>query len=266
MPTTRWQSMIRDRAWRLAALILTLPAAARAQESGPADSTRHDANVWAVYAGSHQWSTHFGVHLEGQVRRADGLNAPKQFLLRPGVRYSWTDRVTLTAGYAYQRTSPHGLLAEPIPVPEHRAWEQVEVETPAGRVALAHRVRLEHRWQADVEEDDTGAARRSGWSYSNRARYQLRATRPLHGGAPDDAGWYLTATEEPFVRVGPGGSGRSFDQNRAFLGLGRRWGERLRAEGGYLHQYDVPERGRAREVSHVLQLTIYSEAPIGRGR
>ena len=69
------------------------------------------------------------------------------------------------------------------------------------------------------------------------------------------------------MRVGGGSQGRAFDQNRAFLGLGYRWGEGLRVEGGYLNQYDVPARGRAREVSHVLQVAFYSDAPLGpRGR
>lgn len=77
---------------------------------------RHDANVWLVHTGNH-----FGLYVETQLRRADGLWSPKQLLLRPGLQYHWTDRVTLTAGYAYQRTSPHGVLAEPLAVPEHRA-------------------------------------------------------------------------------------------------------------------------------------------------
>ena len=243
-----------------ALLACAAPSVSGAQQRTELDSVRHDANTWLVYTGNHRWSTRWGLYVEGQVRRAEGLTAPKQLLVRPGLQYHWTNRVTLTAGYAFQRTSPHGILAEPIVAPEHRAWEQVEVETPAGRVALQHRVRVEHRWEAHVEEDAGTSARREGWDYSNRARYQLRATRPLHGGAADDPGWYVTATEEPFVRFGGAAEGRAFDQNRAFLGLGYRWGERLRVEGGYLNQYDVPERGRAREVSHVLQLAFYSDA------
>ena len=242
---------------------VALPAAVGAQASG-GDSTNHEPNAWVVYSGSHAWSSRFGLYLEGQVRRADGVRAPKQLLFRPGLQYRWTERVAVTAGYAYQRTSPHGILAAPVAVPEHRAWEQVEVETPAGRLGVEHRVRLEHRWEQEVETSPGLAARRAGWASSTRARYQLRATRPLHGGAPDAPGWYLTATAEPFARVSGGGGGRAFDQSRAFLGAGRRWGKGLRVEGGYLNQHDVPERGPARETSHVLQLAVYSDAPLTR--
>ena len=244
----------------LAAPTLAAPALAAAQAGEAPDSVRHDANAWVVYTGNHRWSSRWGLYFETQLRRAEGLSAPKQFLLRPGLQYHWTDRVTLSAGYAFQRTSPHGIMAEPIAVPEHRAWEQVEIETPARRVVLQHRLRVEHRWEAHVEDEGSDALRREGWDYSNRARYQLRATRPLHGGKADDPGWYVTATEEPFVRFGGVAEGRAFDQNRASMGLGYRWGERLRVEGGYLNQFDVPERGRAREVSHVLQLAFYSDA------
>ena len=90
---------------------------------------------------------------------------------------------------------------------------------------------------------------------------------PREAGGLKSAGASTSGTEEAFLRFDAAAEGRAFDQNHAFLRLGYLLGERLRVEGGYLDQYDVPERGRAREVSHVLQIAIYSDAPLAlRGR
>lgn len=250
----------------VAALALGAPTPLLAQVSARSDSSNHETNVWVSYTGNHRWSSRFGLYLEGQLRRAEGVTAPKQLLFRPGIQYHWRERVTVSAGYAFQHSSPHGAFGDPIATPDHRAWEQVELENSAGRLTLAQRVRVEHRWQADVEAPAGAPARRAGWTYGNRARVQLRATRPLHGGGGDAAGWYVTATEEPFVRFGAGAEGHALDQNRAFIGVGHRWGEHLRVEGGYLNQYDLQPRGRGREVSHTLQIVFASSAPLGRGR
>ena len=254
-------------AWLAAGALALAPCAPNAA-AAQGDSTRHAGNTWLVYNGTHDLSARLGLHLEAQLRRTDGIAAPKQLLLRPGVRVAFGDKVAATVGYAFQRTSPQGLLADPVATREHRGWQQVEIEAAAGRLTLQHRARLEQRWQEEVASDGPGAPRVTGWAYENRARYQLRLTRPLRsdaspGGDAEAPGWYLTATEEPFVRFGRD-VGRAFDQNRAFLGVGRRWGEALRAEAGYLNQYARAARGRALEVSHVLQAAVYADAPFRR--
>jgi hypothetical protein len=248
--------------WSLALCQLAVARAGDAQAApAPRDSTRHDANVWLVYNGRHDWSSRWVLVADAQVRRSSGATLPKQFLIRPGLAYMWRHDVRLTVGYAYQRTAPQGLLADAIATDEHRAWQQVEVAQPAGLLALDHRLRLEQRWQEDVS---AGAAPRvTGWAYQNRARYQLRATRSLQGSKPTAPGWYATATEEPFVRWG-GAPRRTFDQNRVFAGLGHRWRNDSRLEVGYLNQYARAGAGRAREINHVLQVTLVSEAPLRR--
>ena len=41
-----------------------LPAPAAAQTAG-GDKTNHQPNAWAVYSGSHAWSSRFGLYLRG---------------------------------------------------------------------------------------------------------------------------------------------------------------------------------------------------------
>lgn len=241
-----------------AACAAAVPTAAR----GQTDSSRQVANLWLVYNGTHAWSSRWALLAEAQWRRTDFAARPKQLLLRTGLEYTWTDRVSLGAGYTYLGTSPHGPLADPISSDEHRAFEQVSVSHDVGRVALDHRLRVEQRWQAEVESGG-GPPRAVGRAYANRGRYQIRATRPLHAGDVEHPGWYATATGEPFLRFGRD-VGRAFDQSRVFVGLGYRWKGATRIEGGYLRQDRRPAAGRAREANHALHVSLYSEAPLRR--
>ena len=226
------------------------------------DTVAHDANVWVAWNGSHDWSSRWGLYAEAQLRRSGFVSRPKQALGRLGLRYHLREAVTFTAGYAFQHTSPHGEFSEPIATPEHRAWEQVEFEGAFGRVVLEPRLRVEHRFEREVD-DVGGEPALAGWRHRNRARLQLRATLPLHRDTADAPGWYLTATEEPFAHVGANVEGRAFDQNRAFLGLRRRLGEALHVEVGYLNQWDEQASGRAREFSHVLQVVVATSGKLG---
>lgn len=239
--------------------LLTAPLGA---QGAGRDTVNHESNTWVAYNGSHDWSTRWGVYVEAQMRRSAFAARPKQALGRLGLRWHLRERVTFTAGYAFQHTSPHGDFSEPIAVPEHRAWEQVELEGSLGRVVLEPRLRIEHRFEREVDDEGTEPVL-AGWQHRNRARLQLRATLPLHGDTADAPGWYLTATEEPFVHFGANVEGRAFDQNRAFVGLRHRWGDALHVELGYLNQWDEQSSGRARELSHVLQVVFSSSAKLG---
>lgn len=259
----------RASASRLAAVRYLLPLALLAAPlgaQGPGrDTVNHESNTWVAYNGSHDWSARWGVYVEAQLRRAAFTAQPEQALGRLALRHHLRRTVTVTAGYAFQHTSPHGDFSDPIAVPEHRVWEQVELEGSLGRVALEPRLRVEHRFEREVDDSGDEPAL-AGWQYRNRARLQLRATVPLHADTADAPGWYLTATEEPFVHFGANVEGRAFDQNRAFVGVRRRWSDALHVEVGYLNQWDEQPSGRARELGHVLQVVVSSSAKLGGAR
>jgi hypothetical protein len=57
---------------------------------------------------------------------------------------------------------------------------------------------------------------------------------------------------------------RKFDQNRAYVALGRRFGRSNSVEIGYLHQWIAQANNRVFEQNHTLQIGIFSQAPLGR--
>lgn len=231
-----------DMAIRIAAIcclttILT-PRAALAQ-------TTNDAGLWtALFANGDlnfksadaPWRWWF----DGQLRWFDDFDGFGQSLVRPGMGYKLTDKVTLWSGYAWIHTES----GSAPPFEEHRAWEQVTWTHKFDPTTLDLRSRLEQRF---VETgDDTGM----------RFRQMVAVRRPI-GFAPQ---FTLVGWDEVFFHLNDTdwGATSGFDQNRAFLGLGWRpspehtW----RIEAGYLNQFI--DRAAAGEVSnHLLSVNLF---------
>lgn len=214
-----------------------------------------NAHAWFMYFGDHAVSQRWGVHLEGQWRRADIGTEWQQLLLRPGVNYQLRPNLMLTAGYGYVRTHPYGDFPSAARFPEHRTYEQVLWTQRAGRIPIQHRLRLEQRWVGQTQGGPIAS-----WQYRNRFRYMLRGDIPLRGRT------YLGLYDELFLAFGRNRGPQSVDQNRAYGALGYNLGKPGRIEVGYMHQY-VPQRnGIVKEHNHTLQVAFYSKLPFTRGK
>src|SRR5687767_4006686 len=159
-----------------------------------------------------------------------------QLLLRWGANYYLTPNVTLTGGYAYIRTHRYGNYPVAARFPEHRIWQQaLVVHRLRPRAALQHRYRLEQRYLGQ-----TGPAK---WRYENRFRYMLRAdfTLTQRDNRPD---WYIGTYNELFVNFGRNVAANVFDQNRAYVALGKSAGRVGRLEIGYMNQLLQQRNGR----------------------
>jgi hypothetical protein len=124
---------------------------------------------------------------------------------------------------------------------EHRAWQQATVKRAALGAALSARARLEQRWLAGPPSP--------AW----RVRLLLRGERPLAAGP-----WYAAVSNEIFAHLDSprGGPAEGLDQNRLYLGVGRKRGGRASIEAGYQHWW--LRRANARDsVFHVLVLTSH---------
>jgi Protein of unknown function (DUF2490) len=243
----------------LLAALASFAAPALAQEQTPERVVHDESNVWMVYTGKYPFSGRLGIYAEAQLRRSDFLASPKQVLLRPGLVYQLTRGIEAALGYAYQRTSPNGGFPTPIPVSEHRIWEQILLQDRSAGVQLEHRYRLEHRWQSRIDSS-TEPPHAQGWVQTNRARYQLRLTGPISADSLGNSTAYWAFSEEPFISFGKQVKSNVFDQNRAFVGFGYRWSDALRVEAGYLMQVIVQSNGRDLERNHVLQIAVTTGA------
>jgi len=251
---------------RLLALSLILaltsaPPPAAAQGSGR--TVKSNTNAWLMYFGDHALSDRLALHLEAQLRRANGLRDPQQLLLRPGLIYSLARNARITAGYGYVETYPYGELPVPYRFPEHRAWEQLQLTHATGRLGWLHRYRLEQRWVGSVDTVG-GRERVREWRASGRMRYLLRGTLPLLGRTLDAGEPYLSAYDELFVSFGRNVQMNVFDQNRAYAAVGFALGSSTRLELGYLDQLVAKPDGVRFERNHTAQLALFSAVPFHR--
>ena len=130
--------------------ILGLPAAAQDRQ------LEQSFRVWFAYIGDHPFGdSRWGVHLEGQLRREDGVSKWQQFLLRPALNYQPNRLLMLSAGYAYVRSYPRNPTA---PRNEHRIWEQARLSYRTGSIAWMSRYRFENRF---IEEADGSTGSKS---------------------------------------------------------------------------------------------------------
>ena len=223
--------------------LLTIPLLAQ---------TRHDnnANAWWMYFGDHPVAkTKWGIHLEGQWRRANLGGTWQQLLLRPAINYQLTKNVSLSGGYGFVYSHPYGDFPALRNNPEHRVFEQVLVNKKISKLDFANRFRLEQRNIGVV----TG-----GYRYENRVRYQVRTTVPLKLG---DGKNYVALANEIKFNFGKNVDKNVFDQNRAYAALGRELGHQTRFEFGFMEQTIQRRGGVLFEHNHTLQFAIYSRIP-----
>ncbi len=245
----------------LTALLLLASYAGIAQSS---KTVATQYNAWLMYFGSHKFSEHWGVHLEGQWRRAEGFEQPQQLLLRTGLNYHPNKQVFFTAGYAFIETYPYGDLPVAATFPEHRLWEQVQVKTPLGRVEWISRFRLEQRFSNLPVQTGEGVFEPGDAVYTNRFRLLNRISIPFKGNAIEDRSWFITAYDEFMINFGKNVGLNLLDQNRAYVALGYQFPKAGRLEVGYLNQYIVKSSGVAFENNHTLQVGLFSNLPFQR--
>lgn len=215
----------------------------------------HNANLWMNYFGDHPLSENWQFHLDTQIRRDNvGLNR-QQRLVQPGFNWKVSPKLTLGAGYGYMRTYPYGEYPIAAPVSEQRVWEQASTTTPLFGLEWNHRLRLEQRRLGQLPPNPA-------FRHENRIRYRLLTTIALPFGEQD--GWYLKAFDEIFLNFGGAVARNQFDQNRAYLGLGRRLARRTKLEFGFMEQSLQHRNGRVMEHNHTLMFSIISGWPFRR--
>jgi hypothetical protein len=219
----------------------------------------NNANAWFNYFGDHPLGkSRFDLHLEGQWRRFDLGAKWQQLLLRPAVNYRLTPKIVLTGGYCFVETYRYGSYPVLAAFPEHRFFEQATMTQKFLGLNWLNRLRLEQRNIGQMARDPSGGFRVDSWRYENRFRYMLRTDIPL-----GKSKHYLALYDEIMVNWGKNVAFNTFDQNRAYIAVGRRLPKQSRVEFGFMEQTLQQRNGRIFEHNHTLQVAIYSRLPFG---
>jgi hypothetical protein len=240
--------------------ILLIAALALSTAVHAEDLMDSNGNLWTNYVGDHQiGSGPWGIHLEAQMRRADMGDHWQQLLLRPGVNYTISPTLSLSAGYAFVDTYRYGDFPAVATFPEHRLWEQVTWTHKGASLEWIHRFRLEQRRIGEMGLGDDGDYEVKNFRFENRFRYMLRTSIPLTSSGRT----YLALWDEVFFNFGSNVSRNYFDQNRAFVGLGYKVTPTNRLEAGFLEQTLQRRGGNIWENNHTLAIWWLSKTPFG---
>ncbi len=243
---------------RLLALCLAVVGLTSVHASDQHDNNTH---LWVNYVGDHPlFGTPWGLHLEVQNRLADFGEKWQQLLIRPGLNYTISPTLTVSAGYAYVETHPYGDYPALDEFPEHRLWEQAVLTRQALGLEWQHRLRLEQRRIGELQRNATGGYDVGNYRYENRIRYMLRTTVPLTA----DKKTYLALWDEVFFNFGSNVVKNYFDQNRLFIGVGRKLSDTTRLEIGYMEQTIQRRGGAIWENNHTVSVWLMSKWPFGR--
>ena len=223
-----------------------------------ADQHADNYNLWANYVGDHPlFGGPWGLHLEIQNRREDWGDEWQQLLIRPGINYTLSPTLSVSAGYGYVKTYPYGELPVPHEFDEHRIWEQVVYKMNVLGLEWQHRLRLEQRW---IEEQSKITYNTVNWRGENRVRYMLRTSIPI----TEDKKTYIAIWDEVFLSFGGNILKNNFDQNRAFLGIGRKLTPSTRLEVGFMEQTVQRRGGDKWEANHTASIWLLSSWPFGK--
>lgn len=229
---------------RLLAALALASASMHAQTALAADDIQ---TTWAAWFNTTKLSDTTTLISDVQVRSTDDSDGVRNVLLRAGLLRPWGKHATISAGYAYIETVNQG---GPDTV-ENRLWQQVIVNRPVRGLPLTHRFRLEQRFIERLAAEDV---------YSDRFRYFARLLIPLGqgGGGTFARGNFVALQNEIFLNLSGRDdlNGKVFDQNRAYVAVGRRLSSGLDLELGYMNQY---VNGRSRDTeNHIVQFALYT--------
>jgi hypothetical protein len=188
-----------------------------------------ETGAWYMYffnapSKSSQW----GLQGDLQYRNWDLGGDLEQLLLRGGV--TWRPKsggAMFTLGYANITSGEFG--SSSATTSENRAYQEALLPQKIGeRFYLRHRFRFEQRW---VDEQD----------FRTRYRYAIFIDVPLNKTNLTKGAWYLAVYDEIFLNgqrdIGNGVTVEIFDRNRLYGALGYSLSDKLRLQGGYMHQY-----------------------------
>lgn len=165
-----------------------------------------------------------------------------QLLVRPSIGYQLTKELSVWQGYAW--------VTNYLPkfVSENRIWQQVLYEKELKnfpRWSFSNRLRLEERFIQDIS------------GVPVRIRNMIKFKYAL------DKRWSFLIYDEPFININShfAGPQSGFDQNRFFVGLGKRITKDFNVEGGYLMQYINFTSPRHDRLNHNILINFYLTLP-----
>lgn len=211
---------------------------------------------WFSALNSFRIKGNWGWQTDINIRSTDRWHHFNTLMMRNALSYRFNKKLTVLNGYTYTLSRVvmgdfSGYTAE------HQVYQQAFFRHRIGRMYTLHRPMLEERFLSrNVVKDKEVVT--DGRMFSTRLRYLLRNVLPLKNEPAFNKGWYgVTQQEIMLITTNRSAvNGKTYDQFRAFGGLGYRFSPVFDLEAGYLYR-NLATKTSLHYHDHLLQLTTF---------
>lgn len=200
------------------------------------ENTKNSLGSWMVFSMDNKISERWSIPVVGILCYENWAEQTEFGFARTGITYKGGKNLNLTFGTAYVDSQP--LYHHEFETLTTQFWlyEEATVKTSKH---FKHRMRLENRW---ITKPNTKI-------FNMRFRYRLEYKKTL------GQQYYVKCTDEPFFNFDE----LHIDQNRFFLGIGRKIGKDLSFEIGYFKTHVRKDNFDRIRVAMQLKTSIFQK-------
>lgn len=171
----------------------------------------NNLGTWYVLSGNAQLNEKWSLPFCGILREYNLASATEFGFVQAGIGYQITPTTKLSVGLAFLDKNPFESSFDEGDT--NQFWLYHELKYKSSK-KFTHRLRVENRWFINTDET----------YLKSRIRYRLQYTYTLTNSS------YLKVFEEPFLGL----QEAHINQNRFYLGYGRKLNQQMKLELGYL--------------------------------
>ena len=176
-----------------------------------------EVGSWYMLFGIHQVSDKLSINTGMQFRYYELITNYNLNLFYTGINYEINPNTIVAFNYGYLDIDRSIEFTDIKNTIEHRFWEQISYKFKLSNIPINHRLRLEHRFLHDINDN----------SVQNRIRYRLGTTIKLN------TTFYLALNNEFFLNF----EGEPYRENRLYSGIGINVNKNMKLVFGYMNQY-----------------------------
>lgn len=205
--------------------------------------------TWVSLNTTTKFNEHWGIIADVHERWNDFFKDNNFYFVRGGIGYYPNSKISFVGGYAHMWLAPSNPDWSTY-ADENRFYQQFQLNTKSGKVAIIQRVRNEQRWQEKIVDDKVTDEIR----FTNRIRYMISFNIPVFkkNNLP-----VLVLSDEIMVHFGEEVIYNTFEQNRFFAGIKQTINSNWSFDFGYMNVYQQKYSGYQYDMNHTLRLFFY---------
>lgn len=210
---------------------------------------KYENQQWFGYYNSIDINPKWSINSDIQGRTKNELKDWSQALIRTGLAYKWSQRISVTAGLAHFRY----FLTNTITRGEWRPWEEIAIHDRIGKCKLTHRFRFEQRFN----QKTAGREVLNDYTFNYRLRYRFDLLIPLIKVKEEGRNLSLIIGNELMINAGKQVAYNYFDQDRLYAGINYEVNRKLSLQLQYMHIWQQLSPGNVLDNIEVIRFNIY---------